>query len=293
MQSATNAAIEEAFNRGTILRTHLLRPTWHFVAHDDIRWLLELTAPRVNLKCGPNYRKLELDEATIKRSRKVLESALRNGKHLTRAELRKKLNDSGVAANDTIRLAHILIRAELDGVVCSGPRIGKEFTYALLDERVAGTKKLDRDEALAKLTRCYFRSHGPATLQDFAWWSGLTAADAKRGVELVKVEKVAVQEKVYWKLRSSAAPRPSNVAHLLPVYDEFFVAYKDRQVVFDPAWTSWDLLGPTVIIDGVAVGTWKRSNDKKSVEVNFIKPLKKTERAAITNAITRYTEFFM
>src|ERR1044071_7642877 len=187
MQSATNAAIEEAFNRGTILRIHLLRPTWHFVAHDDIRWLLDLTAPRVNVKCGPNYRKLELDDATIKRSRRVLESALRNGKHLTRAELRKKLNDSGVAANDTIRLAHILIRAELDGVVCTRPRIGKEFTYALLDERVAGTKKLDRDEALAKLTRRYFRSHGPATLQDFAWWSGLIAADAQRGVELVQV----------------------------------------------------------------------------------------------------------
>src|SRR3954447_4878823 len=117
MQSATNAGIEEGFHRGTILRTHLMRPTWHFVAHDDIRWLLALTAPRVNLRCGPNYRKLELDAAVFRRSRKVFEKALRNGKHLTRSELRKRLNDAGVAANDTIRLAHILIRAELDGLV--------------------------------------------------------------------------------------------------------------------------------------------------------------------------------
>src|SRR5215813_3369339 len=112
MLSATNAKIEEAFNRGKILRTHLMRPTWHFVAHDDIRWLLTLTAPRVNLKCGPNYRKFELDDTVFKRSHKVLEKALRNGKHLARSELRQRLNESGVAADDTVRLAHILIRAE-------------------------------------------------------------------------------------------------------------------------------------------------------------------------------------
>ena len=299
MQSATNAAVEEAFNSGTILRTHLMRPTWHFVAHDDIRWLLELTAPRVNLRCGPNYRKLELDDAVFKRSRKVLEKTLKNGKHVTRAELRKRLNDSGVAADDTIRLAHILIRAELDGVVCSGPRVGKQFTYALFEERISAARNIERDEALAKLTRCYFRSHGPATLQDFVWWSGLSAADAKRGIELAgrQLDKVSIGEKVFWKLRSSDTPKQSlNAAHLLPVYDEFFVAYKDRHVVFDsqdgkPSLTSWDLLGPTVIIDGVAVGTWKRTDDKKSVEVKFTRALKKAEQAAVTQAANRYAEF--
>ena len=296
MRNATNVGIQQAFNRGKILRTHVMRPTWHFVARDDIRWLLELTAPRVNLKCGPNYRKLELDDAVFKRSRRVLENALRNGKHLTRSELRKRLNESGIAANDTIRLAHILIRAELDGVICSGPRIGKQFTYTLLDERAGQTKKIDRDEALAKLTQTYYRSHGPATLQDFAWWSGLTAADAKRGLELIerRVERVSIGDKVYWKLRSSDATRSSsNAAHLLPVFDEFFVAYKDRQAVFasqdgKPSLTSWDLLGPTVIIDGIAVGAWKRT---KSIELNFIRTLKKTEQAAISQAATRYAEF--
>lgn len=295
MRSATNDLIEDSFNRGTILRTHVMRPTWHFVAHDDIRWLLELTAPRVNLRSGPNYRKLELDEPAFKRSRKVFEKALRNEKHVARADLRRKLNEAGVPANDTIRMAHILLRAELDGVICSGPRVGKQFTYALLEERVPATKKIDREEALAKLTRRYFRSHGPATLQDYAWWSGLSAADVKRGVEIVEryLDKVTVGKKVYWNLPSNkTAPQSSHIAHFLPAYDEYFVAYKDRGDVFEPpSVTSWDMLGPTVISDGTVVGMWKRTSGKNSVDVKFTRDLKKTERAAVAQAAARYAEF--
>jgi hypothetical protein len=300
VQSATNNTIEDAFNRGTILRTHLMRPTWHFVAHDDIRWLLALTAPRVNLRCGPNYRKLELDDAIFKRSHKVLARALKNGKPLQRSELRTVLNESGVEANDGIRLGHILLRAELDGVVCSGTRIDKQCTYALFDERVPPTKTIARDEALAKLTRRYFRSHGPATLQDFVWWSGLNTADARRGIELVErdVEKVIAGEKVHWNLPSIETSRGLlHTAHLLPAFDEYFVAYKDRDSVFDPrdgqpALTTADLLSPTVIIDGTAVGRWKR-NEKHSagIELKLTRALKRHERAAIADAATRYAEF--
>ena len=297
MRSATNDVVEHAFNRGTILRTHLMRPTWHFVAHDDIRWLLALTAPRVNLRCGPNYRKLELDETVFKRSHKVLEKALRNGKHLPRSELRRLLNESGVEANDTVRLAHILIRAELDGVVCSGPRAGKQFTYALFDERVPAAKTIDGEEALAKLTRRYFRSHGPATLQDFAWWSGLNTADARRGIEMVErdFEKTVVGEPVYWNLRSREASRgPLHTAHLLPAFDEYFVAYKNRESAFDKpngSLATWDLLGPTVVIDGTVAGTWKRTSSA-GIELKLTRPLKKTERALIADAITRCAAFF-
>jgi len=292
MRNATNAAIEEAFNRGTILRTHVMRPTWHFVARDDIRWLLELTAPGVNVRCGSGYRMFELDDAVFKRSRKVFERALRGGKHLSRSELRGKLNESGVAANDTVRMGHILIRAELDRVVCSGPRVGKQLTYALFDERVPPAKAIDRDEAIAKLTRLYFRSHGPATLQDFVWWSGFSTADAKRGLELTgrSLEKMTIGEKVYWSIRSNEAPgHSSHTAHLLPVYDEYFVAYKDRESVFEllGGQSTWDSLGPAIIVNGVAAGTW----NKKSVEVKFSRTLKKTERAAIAQATTRYAEF--
>ena len=296
MRSATNAAIEEAFNRGTILRTHVLRPTWHFVARDDIRWLLELTAPRVDLRSGPGYRTSELDNTVFKRSHKVLERALRDGKYLSRAELRRKLNEAGVEANDTVRMGHILIRAELDRLVCSGPRIGKQLTYALFEERVSATKTIDRDEALARLTRLYFRSHGPATLQDFVWWSGLTTADAKRGMELVErsVEKETIGEKVYWSIRSNEAlGRSSCPVHLLPVFDEYFVAYKDREIVFGPpdGTTSGDTLGPAIVINGVAAGIWKRTNDKKSIEVKFTRALQKVERVVVEQAVARYAEF--
>jgi hypothetical protein len=134
-------------------------------------------------------------------------------------------------------------------------------------------------------------------LQDFAWWSGLNAADAKRGIELVErnLEKVLMAEKVYWRLQSREASRGSlHTAHLLPAYDEYFVAYKDRQSVFDPragkpALTTWDVLGPTIIINGTVVGTWKRTNDKP--ELKLTRDLKKHERGAIADAATRYTEF--
>jgi hypothetical protein len=293
MRNATNAAIEDAFNRGTILRTHVMRPTWHFVAQDDIRWLLELTAPRVDLRCGPGYRKFELDDTVFKRSHKILERALRDGNHLSRSELRRKLNESGVTANDSVRMGHILIRAELDRVVCSGPRVGKQFTYALFDERVPTTKTMDRDEALAKLTRLYFRSHGPATLQDFVWWSGLSTVDAKRGLELVEgsLERATMGGKVHWGVRSAKAQaRSSYTAHFLPVYDEYFVAYKDRESVFDPQdGVIWGMLGPAVISNGRAVGMWRKTN--KSIEVKFPRTLKKTERVAVAQATTRYAEF--
>ncbi|HSE16425.1 MAG TPA: winged helix DNA-binding domain-containing protein [Pyrinomonadaceae bacterium] len=295
MRRATNDSIEDAFNRGEILRTHVMRPTWHFVAREDIRWLLELTAARVDLRSGPGYRKFELDDTVFKRSHKVLEQALKNGKHLPRSELRRKLNESGVAADDGVRLAHILIRAELDRVVCSGPRIGKQFTYALFDERVPETKPVDRDEALARLTQLYFQSHGPATLQDFVWWSGLSTAEAKRGLELVELEKALAGDKVYWSLRSiDTAPAASQTAaHLLPAFDEYFVAYKDRQPAFDPhdekqSLTIRDVLGPTVIIDGTVAGRWKKT---KSIEVKFTRDVKKTERVAVEQATARYAAF--
>ena len=150
MRKATDTIVEEAFNKGEILRTHVMRPTWHFVAPEDIRWLLALTAPHVNRRAGPNYRKFELDAAVLKRSNKIFTKALQGRKHLTRPVLKSLLNAAGIDVTDPVRLAHVLLRAELDGVICSGPRIGKQFTYALLEERAGATRTLDRDEALPR-----------------------------------------------------------------------------------------------------------------------------------------------
>jgi hypothetical protein len=277
-RKATDAVIEEGFNKGEILRTHVMRPTWHFVAPEDMRWLLQLTAPRVNLRAGPNYRKFELDAAVFKRSNKIFTKALHGGKHLTRPTLKSALNAAGIDANDGVRLAHILLRAELDGVICSGPRIGKQFTYALLEERAPAARALSRDEALAELTRRYFRSHSPATLQDFVWWSGLTVEDAKRGIAQVGTPRSA-------RTKQSS----SNSAHLLPAFDEYFVAYKDRQIAAGSL-STWDVLGPTFIIDGIAAGTWKRKNSGK-VELNASRALKESEKLALEEAVNRYADY--
>jgi len=282
MRNATHARVEAAFNEGRIIRTHLLRPTWHFVAPEDVRWLLELTAPQINRRCGPNYRKFELDDAVFKRSNKVLANALRGGKHLTRAALKAALDKAGVVIGDTVRLAHIILRAELDGVVCSGPRIGKQFTYALLEERVPPGKSLTREEALAELTRRYFASHGPASPPDFIWWSGLTATDAKRGIEIAGEQPS----------RETRIPnRLDHSCHLLPAFDEYFVAYKERETI--PGINSWDLLGPTIIIGGRVAGTWKQTNDRGSVTItlNPLRDLNKSEQRHVNRAAERYVEF--
>ena len=276
MRNATHAQIEEAFNEGRIVRTHLLRPTWHFVAPEDIRWMLQLTAPQINRRSAGTYRRYELDDAVLKRSNKVLTKALRGGKHLTRTALKAALNKSGIAADDTVRMGHILLRAELDGVVCSGPRVGKQFNYALLEERVPQAKPLPREEALVKLTQRYFTSHGPATLQDFIWWSGLTTADARRGIEMIDLTP------------STQIPnRIENPCHLLPVFDEYFVAYKKRATI--DGLNNWDLLGPTIIINGKVVGTWKRDSTK--VNLNLLGPVSKSEQRAIAKATERYLQF--
>ncbi len=287
MPSATNAVIEDAFNRGEIVRTHVLRPTWHFVAPEDIRWMLALTGPRVNLRCGSGYRMYELDEQVLKRTNSVIAKALKNGKHRTRSELKAILNRAGVAADDSVRMGHILIRAELDGVVCSGPLRDKQFTYALFDERVPAGLKLSGDEALAELARRYFTSHGPATLADFVWWSGLTTEDARRGMALVDGQLNQTPNN---------APGNRRSAHLLPAFDEYTVAYKNREILFDPdsQMSKWDAIGPTIIVNGKIVGRWKSKLDKKAVTitVNAAKTLKTPEQQAIAKAAKAHAAFY-
>jgi len=295
MRQATNAAIKSAYDEGRIVRTHVMRPTWHFVAREDIRWLLQLTAPRVNIKSGSGYRMFELDAATLKRSNKVIANALKGGKHLTRSALKTLLNRAGIAADNPVRLAHIVLRAELDGVVCSGPMAGKQFTYMLFDERVPATKALAREEALAELARRYFKSHGPATVQDFVWWSGLTVADANRAIELIDrdLRKEMVEERLYVRPRlAGAITRAKYSTHLLPAFDEYNVAYKARHLVMDAQsqLSTWGFLGPMIIVDGKAVGTWKRAGDR-GITLNTSNGLNKSHKLAIAAAVERYTAF--
>jgi hypothetical protein len=298
----TDAEIEKEIDDGSIVRTHVLRPTWHFVAAADIAWMLALTAPRVHAANAYWYRWLEVDDAVARRSRGVIEKALREGRHLTRAELGAALTSAKIQIANPTRLACIVMRAELDGLICSGARRGKQFTYALLEERVAKSSTLERDAALSELARRYFTTRGPATVADFAWWSGLTKADAKRGVEAAAthLQHQSIEGRSYW---LPAAGRParisSPVAHLLPNFDEYFVGLKDRSAFgarlessgVKPRTTA--LAGHALAVNGQMVGGWRRTLVGRTVVVEP-KPLirlSEAERRAVGVAARKFGRF--
>ena len=234
LRGASHAVIERAFACGTILRTHVMRPTWHFVTPADIRWMLALTAPRVRAATASYDRKLGIDAALINRSNKAIARALAGGVHLTRQELKAALRAAGIAADSVQRLAHLVMHAELDAVICSGALRGKQFTYALFDDRVRAPKALSHDEAIAELTLRYFTSHGPAQMQDFVWWSGLKTADVRAGLEMCRRDLAdeVVDGKRYWFAPlQRALVTPARSAYLLPTYDEYLIAYKEPQRV--------------------------------------------------------------
>jgi len=291
--NTTDLKIEETFSKGQILRTHVMRPTWHFVTPDDIGWLLELTSPRVNALCAHYYRKLELDDRFFRRAHKIISKALQTEKYLTRAELRDRLLAQRIEPGDSVRMGFILIRAELDGLVCSGPRRGKQFTYALLHERVPNLKRITRDEALANLTLRYFKSHGPATIHDFAWWSGLALSDARAGVGMVAQKLQSEQGYYFSGTASDAIPE----VILLPAFDEYLVGYTDRSAATEQS-PSQDQLpnaifNSVVLIRGLVRGDWnKKSNAKELVvNVNNWAEMSKKVARALESAAVNYGQF--
>jgi hypothetical protein len=297
---AVDADIERELTDASILRTHVLRPTWHFVAPQDIRWLLALTGPRVNAAMGYYNRQLELTPALFRRSNAALMKALAGGKHLTRAELRGFLERARIGRISTQRLGHLMMQAELDAVVCSGPRRGNQFTYALLEERVPPAHPLERDEALLQLTRRYFSTRGPASLRDFSWWSGLTMTDVKRGVQIAasELQEVALNGQRFW-FRERSVPKSSPSAHLLPNYDEYFIGFKDRSAIGKrlrdaKAVTGGDaLIAHVVVIDGQLVGGWRRRFEKQTaiLDLKLLTRLTTAEEKRLAAAARRFGEF--
>lgn len=298
LNGVPDAAIEQAFADGTILRTHVMRPTWHFVTPADIRWLLALTAPRVHAVNAYMYRKLELDDALCGRSNTAIANALVGGVQLTRGELGTVLGQVGIVAT-RMRLGYIVHRAELDALVCSGARRGKQFTYALLDERAPHAELLPHDEALAELTKRYFTSHGPAQIHDFAWWSGLTIADTKRGLVMAQPQLThsVIDGKMYWHAASSPTIQPSTLtAYLLPPYDEYVIAYKDHSAILDPQHleqAKGAIFGGVTVIDGHVLGNWRRtfSEGTAVIESAPFRLLTTAEHDALAAAAQRYAAF--
>jgi hypothetical protein len=279
-----------------------MRPTWHYVLPADIRWILKLTSPRVQQLCGTYYRKRDLDAATLARGADIIGRALDGGRHLTKQQLTVELERAGYPTAD-LRDAFTISYAELEGIICSGPRPGRQHTYALLDEWVPPAPARPREEALAELTRRYFQSHGPAEPRDFAWWSGLTVKDAELGLEAAKpkLHKETIDGHDYWGASSSRASAPAKgcTALLLPNYDEYLIAYKDRGAVVDSARAanivarSNGAFPHHLAIDGRLSGSWRRTIQGTSVlvEVAPYNKLTPVQSRAVMSAADCYGEF--
>jgi hypothetical protein len=297
---AVEADVEQALAEGGLVRTWPLRGTLHFVAAQDVRWMLSLLAPHMLRRHAPRLKELGLDEATVSRSRELLVGALQGGRRLRREDAFQVLESAGIETAGQ-RGVWILWRLAQDGAVCYGAREGKQHTLILLEEWAPPTPTMNREQALAELARRYFTSHGPAALADFVWWSGLPAAEARDGLELAKpqLEKIDYEGQAYW--YSSSAPgavSESGSAYLLPAFDEYLVGYKDRSAVLDPQYVrqtnaGGGMLSPIIVIDGQVLGVWKRTLKKKAVVVEaswFTEP-DQAQLEALSRAVDQYGAF--
>jgi hypothetical protein len=298
LSGVTDADVESALDGGEILRTHVLRPTWHLVTLEDIRWMLELTAPNIKKLTKGRHRYLELTPAIFSKCRRLLEKTLRDGNHSTREELIPLLNNANIATDEN-RASHIFMELELDGVICSGKIKNGKQTFALLDERVPQTKHINKEEALAMLARKYFSSHCPAQLDDFVWWSGLPVKEARQAIENVRTDFMmeTVEAKTYWLSEKFSTPK-NDTAFLLPAYDEFIISYADRSATLTftnqkRTVSTNGIFRATVVINGETIGVWKRSFKKDNVSLEFeyfSKPDKSMLKMIDTEAL-RYAKF--
>ncbi|MDP1846299.1 MAG: winged helix DNA-binding domain-containing protein [Solirubrobacteraceae bacterium] len=297
VQDATASDVEAACDRGEILRTHVLRPTWHFVAAADLRWLLRLTGHRVQAKSAGRRRELGLDDETLARCHEVIATVLRDGEPRTRRELGAELEAAGIDMAGQ-RLPHTLGHAELAGVVASGPRRGKQHTYRLIDDRVPAAPQRSREADVAELVRRYFTSHGPATLRDFAWWSGLTLTDGRAGLAACGEQLVGVQapDGTLWVSAATPAPardRRESEALLLGTYDELTVAHRDLRNVHADGRATNELPIRPIVVDGLTVGGWTRRLARREVTIAAVleSPLDKRQGAALHAAADRFGAF--
>ena len=298
MRSSTDELIEKALDDGDIIRTHIMRPTWHFVAAEDLHWMLELTSKNILRMIGTSGRQLGLDDKIFSKSNEKIQQVL-SGKHLTRFELLEILQHSGFKINET-RSSHLLMHAELSGIICNGKICGNQQTYAIIDERVQKSKHFTKEEALAELAQRYFTSHGPATLKDFIWWSGLSVADAKNGI-LLNEKKLISEEINYQTYYISYSFKTETIkknVHLLPAFDEFLIAYKDRSASIHNdftkhAFTNNGIFRPIVVVNGQVVGIWKRTvkNNQVSIEINFHQKTPKSFYSEIEREAQHYADF--
>jgi Winged helix DNA-binding domain len=300
MAEATEVVVEGEVARGELVRTWSMRGTLHLVPARDAAWMIALTAPRAIAQAAGRARALELDDDAFDRARELVRSALSGGRTVSRQDLFDLL-DAGGVSSDGQRGYHMIRRLAQEGLICHGPRDGKQPTLMLLADRVPNAVAMSRDEALTEFARRYFTSHGPATVQDFMWWSGLTAVDAKAG--LAAASKALTEHKIgrtsYWMAPSAVDPPSSPMVDLLPAFDEYLLGYRDRDAMLDPAHAqaicpgSNGMFMPMIVIDGRIEGIWKRTLRAKSVRIcpAPFRRLTGKENVRVTEAAERYGDF--
>jgi hypothetical protein len=295
LADSTDQQIENAVDSGEIIRTHVMRPTWHFVSAEDVYWMLDLSASQIWASLKSRHKQLELSPTLITKCNDLIEKTLEKRRNLTRQELLQVLTQARIRTNDN-RLSHILLCAELDGIVCSGEIKNNRQTYALLAVRVPHKKNRTRDESLAELARRYFTSHGPASLADFIWWSGLPAALARHALESVKsnINSEIINSRTYWFTDFSSNFQSNKKSlYLLPAYDEFLIGYKNRGAALSAtnnkkAVSTNGIFYPIIVIEGLVQGTWKRTilKEKVLIQANlFQSPARATKNRLEKNTV--------
>lgn len=300
--NATEKEIEEVLNSGKVIRTHILRPTWHFVAADDIHWMLDVSGPQVKRIILSETKKYGYDEREFDRINSNIEKILAGNKHLTREEIIQELNIERVSGEYYLSPVLIMMYAELSGLICNGKMKGKQITYALLEEKVSKPQsKLTKDEGLAKLAKRYFESHGPATLLDFSWWSGFPPTTAKLAINSIEsvLNSVEIDNQKYWfGTNFTEVDNFCESVHFLPAFDEILISYKNREASIlqehqPKAFTSNGIFKPVILENGKVIGTWKRTlkKDHAKIETQFFNETEDHKKSILFEGIKSFEKY--
>ncbi len=292
-----------AFDRGEIVRTHALRPTWHFLAPDELRWIEALTGERVHRLNGTLQRRLGVTDDDFDRATATVREAMAGGRALTRDELRDRFAAAGFDVSDNLMTILLGMHAELEAVICNGPRRGRQIPFMLVDDRIPPSAPRRREDALRDLTIRYFASHGPALVKDMAWWSGLTMTDVRHGIELagsgLRRRTIGELEYVATPDGFDGAPLPSPHVQLLSNYDEYLGSYADYSPIYDAslpkARNVADVLGAHIVVrDGLVVGGWRRAIGPRqvTVTVTLLADLTRDECDALATRADEFGRFF-
>ncbi|MEO7977214.1 winged helix DNA-binding domain-containing protein [Flavobacterium sp.] len=299
---ATEKEIEEAIDSGKIIRTHILRPTWHFVSAQDIYWILDVSGPQVKRIILADTKKHGYDEKEFGKINSAIEKILTGNNHLTRDEIIQELNLKKISGEYHLSPVLIMMYAELEGLVCNGIMRGKQMTYSLLEEKVPKpTAKLTKEEGLVKLAKRYFESHGPATVSDFSWWSGFSPTICKTVIHSIVTElnSVEIDNQTYW-FRTDLSLENSfrKSVHFLPAFDEMLISYKNREASIllehqSKAFTSNGIFKPVILENGKVIGTWKRTvkKDHTKIATQFFNETENHKKAILFKRIKDFENY--